>query len=87
MRGITLLQDNILDSFRPILEIEKREDMFDLRMLLLRVASIVAIIYGVNEFIKAPENYENFVSGSSEILSEVFEWGQNKFLGIPDNTT
>ena len=87
MRGITLLQDNILDSFRPILEIEKREDMFDLRMLLLRVASIVAISYGVTEFMKAPENYDNLVSGSSDILNEVLEWGQNKFLGIPDNTT
>jgi hypothetical protein len=49
--------------------------MFDLRMLLLRVASIVAISYGVTEFMKAPENYDNLVSGSSEILSEVFEWG------------
>jgi hypothetical protein len=49
--------------------------MFDLRMLLLRVASIVAIGFGVTEFMKAPENYDNLVSGSSEIFSEVFEWG------------
>lgn len=27
------------------------------------------------------------MSGGSELINEVFEWGQNKFLGVPDNST
>ena len=30
---------------------------------------------------------EDLLSGSTEIWDDVFEWGQNKFLGIPDNST
>jgi len=70
-----------------MLEVEKREDMFDLRMLILRLASVFAIFYGVSEFMKEPENFDNLISGSGEIWNEVFEWGQNKFLGVPDNST
>ena len=39
--------DNILDSFWPLLSLDKREDMFDVRMLLVRIASAYAIYYGV----------------------------------------
>ena len=56
-------------------------------MAIVRIASACAIIYCGNEFIKEPENISNLVDGSSEIYNEVFEWGQNKFLGIPDNST
>ena len=61
--------------------------MFDSRMLLLRLASAFAIYYGATEFLKEPQNLENFLSGGGEIINEVFEWGQNKFLGVPDNST
>lgn len=27
------------------------------------------------------------MSGSGEIWTEVYEWGQNKFMGVPDNST
>lgn len=76
-----------MDSFRPLLDVEKREDMFDIRMLLLRIASLGAIYYGASEFMKEPENLDNLLSGSSEVWNDMFEWGQNKFLGIPDNST
>jgi len=79
--------DNILDSFKPVLEAGRREDMFDLRMLVLRIASAFAIFFGVTEFMKEPQNLEDLLSGSGEIWDDVFEWGQNKFLGIPDNST
>jgi len=79
--------DNILDSFRPFLEVEKRQDMFDIRMLLVRIASAFAIFYGVSEFMKEPENLDNLLSGGGEIWNDVFEWGQNKFLGVADNST
>ena len=79
--------DNILDSFVPILGVQKREDMFDVRMLILRAASISAIIYGASEFLKEPDNLEHLWSGSSEIWTDLHDWGQNKFMGVPDNTT
>lgn len=56
-------------------------------MFIVRVASACAIVYCGNEFIKEPENVSNLVDGSSEIYNDVFEWGQNKFLGIQDNST
>ena len=65
----------------------KREDMFDFRMLLLRLASAFAIYYGATEFLKEPQNLDSLLSGSGEIFNEVFEWGQNKFLGVADNST
>jgi hypothetical protein len=46
--------DNILDSFRPLLEYGLREDWRDPRMLLLRIGSAAAIVYGVQEFIREP---------------------------------
>jgi len=70
-----------------VLDVEKREDMFDFRMLVLRIASVFAIFYASTEFLKEPENLDMLLSGSGEIWNEVFEWGQNKFLGIPDNST
>ena len=36
---------------------------------------------------KNPENLDDLLSGSTETWNEMFEWGQNKFLGIPDNST
>jgi len=76
-----------LDSFRPLLDCSKREDMLDFRMLLLRLASGFAIYYGATEFLKEPQNLDSLMSGGSEMINEVFEWGQNKFLGVPDNST
>jgi len=46
--------DNILDSFIPFLDVEKREDMFDFRMIILRIASAAALVYGGAEFLKDP---------------------------------
>jgi hypothetical protein len=47
-----------MDSFRPVLDVERREDMFDFRMLLVRIASACAIFYGVSEFLKEPDNLD-----------------------------
>ena len=79
--------DNILDSFVPFLEVSKRDDIFDIRMLVLRVASAFAIFYGASEFLKEPDNLENLLSGSTEVWDDLYEWGQNKFMGVPDNST
>jgi hypothetical protein len=79
--------DNILDSFIPILTVEKREDIFDLRMLVLRIASAAAVFYGVTEFLKDPQNLEDVLAGGGEIWTDVYDWGQNKFMGNPTNDT
>lgn len=79
--------DNILDSFIPVLDVQKRDDMFDPRMLILRIASAAAIYYGATEFLKEPSNLEDILNVYTEVSGDVFEWGQNKFLGIPDNST
>ena len=76
--------DNILDSFWPILEVGKRDDMFDLRMLVVRIVSAIAISYGVQEFLADPENIESVVSGSNEIWDEMYDWGHHKFMGTVD---
>ena len=67
--------DNILDSFIPILTVEKREDIFDLRMLVLRIASAAAVFYGVTEFLKDPQNLEDVLAGGGEIWTDVYDWG------------
>lgn len=61
--------------------------MFDIRYAILRLASVIAIFILGTEFMHEPENLEILMSGSGEIWTEVFEWGQNKFLGVPDNST
>ena len=61
------LQNNPLDSFVPFLEYGKREDMFDIRYAVLRVASVVGIFYMGAEFMKEPENLENLMQGTGEI--------------------
>ena len=76
--------DNILDSFWPLLSCEKREDMFDVRMLVLRIISAIAISYGVQEFMADPENLDNVMSGGQEIWDEMYDWGHHKFMGTVD---
>eukprot|EP00806_Schmidingerella_arcuata_P002167 Macronucleus_296.p1 GENE.Macronucleus_296~~Macronucleus_296.p1 ORF type:complete len:381 (+),score=132.62 Macronucleus_296:1-1143(+) len=76
--------DNILDSFWPLLSCEKREDMFDFRMLIVRIVSAIAISYGVQEFLKDPENLDSLTSGGQEIWDEMYDWGHHKFMGTVD---
>ena len=61
--------------------------MFDFRMFIVRVGSAAAIAYGAQEFMRDPANLEELLKGSDEIMSEVYEWGHNKFMGIADNST
>lgn len=81
------MQDNIFDSFFPFLEVEKRGDMFDIRMIILRIASAAALVYASSEFLKDPKNLEDVLSGSTEVWGDLFEWSQNKMMGVADNTT
>merc|ERR1712166_1719993 len=79
--------DSIFDSFWPIASLELSEDAFSVKMWAIRLVSMVAIANGVAEFLREPEALDDFMSGASDAWNEGFMWGQNKFLGIPDNTT
>ena len=61
--------------------------MFDVRMLILRLGSAAAVFYGASEFMKDPENLESLLSGMNEINEDVYDWGKNKFMGVPSNDT
>ncbi len=76
--------DNILDSFWPLLSVNVREDMLDIRMLFVRVASAVALFYGAQEFMKDPENLDEMLRGGGEIWDEMYDWGHHKFMGTVD---
>lgn len=76
-----------MESFIPVLSCEKRDDMCDVRMIILRVASAAALFYGAQEFLKDPTNLESLLSGSEEIIGDMYDWGQNKFMGVADNST
>ena len=58
--------------------------MFDIRMLLVRVASAAAVLYGAQEFMKDPGNLEQMMAGGGELWDEMYDWGQNKFMGTVD---
>lgn len=78
--------NNPLDSFVPFLEVSKRDDILDLRMLVLRLASVAAIVYGAREIMSSDRSMDDVVNTFQDLSNDVFEWGQNKFLGIPDNS-
>ena len=61
--------------------------MFDPRMLILRIGSAAAIFYGASEFMRDPQNLEDMVAGFGEINDEVYDWAQNKFMGVASNNT
>ena len=60
--------------------------MFDFRMIIVRVASAAAIAYGVNEWRTSDKTMDDVKNVFGDLSNDVFEWGQNKFLGIPDDT-
>jgi len=79
--------DNPLDTFLPVFSLNTREDMTDFRMIILRLGSAAAIFYGASEFLKDPSNLEEILTGGDELMSEMYDWGHNKFMGIADNST
>lgn len=61
--------------------------MFDPRFIILRVVSGLLMYYGIVEFVKDPASLDDLLNTSSEVWNDVHEWGQNKFMGVPDNST
>jgi len=77
--------NNPLDSFIPLLSFDKRDDMFDFRMLILRLASCAAIVFASREIMRGNISIDDVTNTFGDLSNDVFEWGQNKFLGI-DNS-
>ena len=76
--------DNILDSFWPLLSLDMREDITDIRMWIVRIVSAVMLVYGTQEFFADPTNLESLVGGGEELWNEAYDWGHHKFMGTVD---
>lgn len=67
-----------------MLSVNKREDMFDVRMLLLRITAACAVFYGVKMFLRDPENLASVMSVGGELWDEIYVWGPAKFMAMVD---
>jgi len=79
--------NNPLDTLWPLLDVKLRDDKFDTFMGLVRLVSAFLIFQTGSEFMKDPKNWEDVSVAGSEIMTELYEWGHDKFMGVPQNTT
>ena len=49
-------------------------------MILLRLASAVALIFFVIQLAKEPENLDSLKSFSKESMDDLFNWGNDRFV-------
>eukprot|EP00347_Sterkiella_histriomuscorum_P004222 403361278 len=70
--------NDIMDSFRPMLSFERRDD--DFKMVILRIVSAVALAFFVVQLAKEPENLESLTSFTNENLNDLFNWGNDRFV-------
>jgi hypothetical protein len=67
-----------MDSFRPLLSFERRDD--DVKMFIIRLVSAISLIYFFFQLAKEPENLDNIASFTNENLNDLFDWGNNRFV-------
>jgi hypothetical protein len=67
-----------MDSFRPVLSFERRQD--DVKMFMLRLASAAALTFFVLQLAKEPENLDNLASFTNENINDLFNWGNDRFV-------
>ena len=67
-----------MDSFKPMLSIERRSD--DMKMVLLRIASAIALVFLVFQLAKEPENLDSLTSFTTDSMDDLFNWGNDKFV-------
>ena len=67
-----------MDSFRPLLSFERRDD--DVKMFILRLVSAVALTFFVFQLAKEPDNLDNLASFTNENLNDLFNWGNDRFV-------
>jgi hypothetical protein len=75
--------NNPLDALWPLLGVEMRADKFDPMMTCVRVVSAFLIVHSSNEFLKDPKNLDELLGGGAEIMNDMYEWGHDRFMGIP----
>ena len=69
---------NPLDSLWPLYSFERRAD--DLKMVLLRVVSAIALIFFLIQLAKEPENLDGLASFTSDSMNDLFDWGNDRFV-------
>jgi translocation protein SEC62 len=70
--------NDIMDSFRPALSFERRQD--DLKMILLRLASAVALVFFVIQLAKEPDNLDSLKGFTKDSMDDLFNWGNDRFV-------
>jgi len=70
--------NDIMDSFRPLLSFEFRQD--DMKMKLMRVGSFIALVFFVYMLSKEPENLDSLRSFADDSMNDFFNWGNDKFV-------
>jgi len=56
-------------------------------MGLVRVSSAFVLFHTSSEFLKDPKNLDELIFNSSDVMNDMYEWGHDRFMGIPQNTT
>lgn len=67
-----------MDSFRPALSFERRDD--DLKMFLLRLVSAVSLTFFMFQLAKDPENLDSLSSFTNDSMNDFFNWGNDRFV-------
>jgi len=67
-----------MDSFRPLLSFEKRDD--DVKMFILRLVSAVSLIFFFFQLAKEPDNLDSLASFTNESMNDLFNWGNDRFV-------
>jgi hypothetical protein len=67
-----------MDSFRPALSFEWRQD--DVKMYLLRIVSAISLVYFIYLLGKEPENLDSIASFTNENINDLFNWGNDRFV-------
>jgi hypothetical protein len=70
--------NDLMDSFRPLLSFERRQD--DMKMILMRVGSAIALVFFVIQLAKEPENLDSLRSFADDSMTDFFNWGNDKFV-------
>lgn len=67
-----------MDSFKPFISYEKRED--DFKMIVLRVVSAVALAFFLYQLAQEPQNLDSLTSFADESMNDLFNWGNDRFV-------
>jgi translocation protein SEC62 len=70
--------NDIMDSFRPLISFERRQD--DMKMILLRIGSAIALVFFVIQLAQEPANIDEFRNMTKDGMDDLFNWGNDRFV-------